>query len=415
MDTIFLPHSQLLSNKKIIIGGSKSLSNRWLILKQWFPSLQFFNLSDAEDTALLQTALFSSSDTINVHHAGTAMRFLCAYFAISEGRTVLLTGSQRLQERPIHDLVEALRFLGAKIEYVGKEGFPPLKIRGTTFLQNSVTINASVSSQFITSLLLIAGHLKKGLTIHLMGEITSRPYLEMTISLLQSVGISVVFNENTIKVNPIESNEIYHSITVESDWSSASYYYAMVAMGKKPLSLSCFQEHSLQGDAVVASIFQDFFGVSTEFNIKDMSIQLRPIANFDYPKSIHLDLNHCPDIAQTLCVVAVGLQIPFRFTGLQTLKIKETDRLVALQNELFKIGCTTEISESTITSLAFFEVSENRVITTYQDHRMAMSFAPYCLLQNIVIENPEVVSKSYPHFWTDLQMITQKLEDVYRK
>jgi 3-phosphoshikimate 1-carboxyvinyltransferase len=233
-----------------------------------------FNLSDAEDTSLLQRALLSTSDTIDVHHAGTAMRFLCSYFAFAVGRTVVLTGSQRLQERPIHDLVEALRSLGAQIDYWGKDGFPPLKITGTTLSQNSVSINSGVSSQFITSLLLIAATIKQEFTIHLVGEITSRSYLEMTLSIMQSIGIEVVFSDNCIKVNPLPNTSISHSFTIESDWSSASYYYALVAIGKKPLSLSCFQEHSLQGDSVMVSLFQDFFGVSTEFNVEDISVQL---------------------------------------------------------------------------------------------------------------------------------------------
>jgi 3-phosphoshikimate 1-carboxyvinyltransferase len=295
--------------------------------------------------------------------------------------------------------------LGAQIDYWGKDGFPPLKITGTALSQNSVSINAGVSSQFITSLLLIAATIKQEFTIHLVGEITSRSYLEMTLSIMQSIGIEVVFSDNCIKVNPLPNTSISHSFTIESDWSSASYYYALVAIGKKPLSLSCFQEHSLQGDSVMVSLFQDFFGVSTEFNVEDISVQLSPIANFDYPKSILIDLNSCPDIAQTLCVVATALKIAFRFTGLQTLKIKETDRLVALQNELYKLGCPTIITNNSIESCHFFEAAKDIVIATYEDHRMAMSFAPFCLVQNIEIENPQVVSKSYPSFWTDLQTV----------
>lgn len=405
---MFLKKSTLLSNKTIQIGGSKSISNRLLILKKLFNKIIIENLSNSQDTQLLEKALESNSEIIDIHHAGTAMRFLTSYYAIQEGKTVTLTGSQRMKQRPIQFLVTALRSLGAEITYLENEGFPPLKIVGKKLEKNSVSIPANISSQFISSLMLIGGSLENGLEINLEGEITSRPYLEMTLKILRSVGITNQWNENKIIIFPnvqTEKNSQIIPFVVESDWSSASYFYSLAAIGRQTINLHSFKPYSLQGDSVLREIYWKYFGVNTISEGAESRISLLPESTFKYPEIIQLDMNDCPDIAQTLCVTATALKIPFEITGLATLKVKETDRLLALKNELFKIGCIAEITENSIVSQKFFEPNENISIETYNDHRMAMSFAPFSLIKELTIENPEVVEKSYPEFWEDLEQI----------
>ncbi|MBS1573180.1 MAG: 3-phosphoshikimate 1-carboxyvinyltransferase [Bacteroidetes bacterium] len=402
---MFLKKSKLTSGKIVGISGSKSISNRLLILKYCFDGLQIKNLSTAEDTVLLHKALLEDNSIIDVHHAGTAFRFLTSYFSILKSETHILTGSERLQQRPIKDLVDALVSIGAKIEYLGETGYPPIKIIGTKIIESSVKINGNISSQFITSLLLIAAKLENGLTVEIVGKITSKPYLEMTISLLTDLGIDIIWQDNNIVVKPL-STPLNKTITIESDWSSASYFYSLVAIGKKEIGLCSFTIPSLQGDSVLMEIYRKYFGVDSVWDNSSKQIQLKPIPNFEYPSIISLNLNNCPDIAQTICVTATILKIPFHFTGLETLKIKETDRLVALQNELLKIGCKTTISDEGIFSDEFVQPLSEISIETYSDHRMAMSFAPYCLEDTIQINDPKVVEKSYPNFWKDLQSIT---------
>lgn len=396
--------STLKAESRIRISGSKSESNRLLILQKLLGNIEIENLSNSQDTRLLQKALDTDSEVIDIHHAGTAMRFLTSFFAIQEDRTTILTGSERMKQRPIKSLVEALRHLGAEIDYLEKEGFPPLKIKGKKLINNKVEISANVSSQFITSLLLIGAKLGNGLELHLQGEITSRPYLEMTLKMLSDLGIKTSFQENVISVSPIKHHLSNITYTIESDWSSASYFYSLAAIGRKTIVLEHFKENSLQGDSILTQIYQDLFGVKTTF-LESHQIKLENINDFVYPKRISLNMNDCPDIAQTLCVTATAFGIPFEISGLSTLKVKETDRLVALQNELQKIGCKTEITQDSIKSIAFHEPDEHIVIKTYNDHRMAMSFAPFALIKDLEIENPEVVEKSYPDFWKDFRSV----------
>ena len=404
-----LDKAELKDNVTIEISGSKSISNRLLILNALFENnMMIENLSNAEDTRLLQKALESTNETIDIHHAGTAMRFLTSYLAIQEGRTTILTGSERMKERPIQFLVGALRDLGADIQYLEKEGFPPLKITGKKLDNSTVSIPANISSQFISSLMLIGSKLENGLEIKLEGKITSRPYLEMTLKILRNVGILTSWTGQTIQIFPnIQSDKNSQIIKVmtESDWSSASYYYSLAAIGRKYINLKCFRPHSLQGDSILKEIYWNFFGVNTISQGSESIISLLPESSFIFPEKIFLDMNDCPDIAQTLCVTATALQIPFELTGLSTLKVKETDRLIALKNELFKIGCIAEITEDSIYSLKFFEPHDKILIETYADHRMAMSFAPFCLVQDLTIINDEVVGKSYPQFWKDLSEV----------
>lgn len=405
-----LEKSTLKPNVTLQINGSKSISNRLLILDHLFGNLLIENLSDSQDTQILKSALNTDSTVIDIHHAGTAMRFLTAYFAIQDGRTVLLTGSDRMKQRPIKFLVDALRELGADISYTKTEGFPPLKITGKKLQKNSVRVAANISSQFISALMLIGGSLENGLEINLKGEITSRPYLEMTLKILKNTGIGSRWRGNRIQIFsdiPQNKNSLLQKFVVESDWSSASYFYSLAAIGKQSINLQSFRPHSLQGDSVLKEIYWENFGVNTISEHAESRISLLPDHHFIYPEKIILEMNDCPDIAQTVCVTATALKIPFELRGLHTLKIKETDRLQALKDELFKIGCIAEITEDSITSQKFFEPNDHIAIATYNDHRMAMSFAPYCLLKPLIIENEEVVEKSYPRFWEDLKSILQ--------
>lgn len=401
-----LKKSELKENQTIQISGSKSISNRLLILESLFKNIQIGNLSNSQDTSLLKKALSENTDVVDIHHAGTAMRFLTSYYSIQNGKTTILTGSKRMKERPIKNLVTALKSLGVEIEYMENEGFPPLKIKGRKITQPEVDVPANISSQFITSLLLIAGKLENGLEINLVGEVTSRSYIEMTLNILTRFGIKNSFIGNTIKVEPfINHQSSIINYEVESDWSSASYFYSFAALGRKTIHLKSFYKESTQGDSAIAKIYEKFFGIKTIFSDADHTITLKPDSGFILPEKIVLDMNNCPDIAQTLCVTAAALKIPFEISGLGTLRVKETDRLLALHNELKKLGTETEFTDLSIKSISFNEPEDNISIKTYQDHRMAMAFAPFCLIQELEIEDEDVVEKSYPKFWEDLQII----------
>ncbi|MDQ1855944.1 3-phosphoshikimate 1-carboxyvinyltransferase [Chryseobacterium sp. WLY505] len=402
-----LEKSKLSGDKTVQISGSKSISNRLLILESLFSNIKIGNLSNSQDTQLLKKALSENTEVVDIHHAGTAMRFLTSYYSIQEGKTTILTGSGRMKERPIKNLVSALRDLGVEIEYMENEGFPPLKIKGRKITQTSVNVPANISSQFITSLLLIAGKLENGLVINLVGDVTSRSYIEMTLDILTRFGIQSSFEGNTIKVEPftLENDAETIHYEVESDWSSASYFYSICALGRETIHLKSFYKESTQGDSAIANIYEKFFGIKTTFSEDVHQLTLEPQPDFSFPEKIILDMNNCPDIAQTLCVTAAALKIPFEISGLGTLRVKETDRLLALYNELKKLGTETEITDLTIQSTSFGEPQEGISIKTYQDHRMAMSFAPFSLIKELNIEDEDVVEKSYPMFWKDLESI----------
>jgi len=399
---IFLKKSNINTDSYLIITGSKSESNRCLLLKALFNDITIENLSNSDDTELMKNALSSNHSLIDIHHAGTAMRFLTAYFATQNGRKTILTGSSRMKERPIRILVDALRNLGAKIEYSENEGFPPLKIQGQEFLKSEVFLQANVSSQYISALLLIAPSLKNGLNLYLDGKITSIPYIEMTLALLNEVGIKTIFESNKIKVFP---NEGHNSkiLIVESDWSSASYFYSIVSLSSvgTKINISSYKGNSLQGDAILSEIYNNL-GVSSKFNNSVLTIEK---VSDDLPKSLDLDLSNTPDIAQTIAVSCLGLQINCNLTGLHTLKIKETDRLLALKNEIKKLGTNIEISNNSLEINSPKPLLKNVEIKTYNDHRMAMSFAPLMLRTDIYINDANVVSKSYPNFWNDLEKL----------
>ncbi|HFS66810.1 MAG TPA: 3-phosphoshikimate 1-carboxyvinyltransferase, partial [Flavobacteriia bacterium] len=373
------------------------------LLKELYPNLELHNLSNSEDTKVLQEVLASKKETINIGHTGTAMRFLTAYYANKKGKTVILTGSNRMQKRPIKILVDALLDLGADIKYVKKEGYPPLKITGKNLLKDKVTISGDVSSQYITALMLIAPSLKNGLEITLTNKITSKPYINMTLQILNKLEINSEWKENKICIYP--KNEIKKKkITIESDWSSASYFYSFIALSEgSKISLKTFFKNSLQGDSALSEIYTKF-GVKTLFQNQATTIQKKP--DFVLPKHLKFNFNDTPDLAQTVAVTCFGLGISCAITGLHTLKIKETDRLIALKNELQKLGAKVRITEDSI-HIKPTKLKDDVIIKTYDDHRMAMAFAPLALKTPINIENHEVVAKSYPDFWQDITNLFQ--------
>ena len=399
---LILKKSNILSGSVLSISGSKSESNRLLILKALYPNITILNLSKSDDTNVLHRALTSKSSTIDIHHAGTAMRFLTAFFAISKSNDIILTGSNRMQNRPIKILVDALNILGADIKYLNKIGYPPLQIKGKEFNTDKLSLDSDVSSQYISALLLIGSSLKNGLKINLKGLITSKPYIMMTLSLLKQLGVLYSFKENVIKIKSLKDLSVKKIIKVESDWSSASYYYSFVALSpiNTEIILSSFNVTSIQGDSILSKIFNEF-GVETIFNENSITIQKTKISK----QAVAFDLISSPDLAQTIAVTCLGLRINCSLTGLKTLLIKETNRLLALKNEIKKLGTNVEITNDSLSFNNPNKINNNVTIDTYEDHRMAMAFAPLSVLVNIIINKPDVVSKSYPDFWIDLAKI----------
>lgn len=403
---------------KIVITGSKSESNRLLLLQALYPGLKIENISNSDDSEVMQKALKSTSNLIDISHAGTAMRFLTAFFATQEGREITITGSNRMKERPIQVLVDALNALGADISYLETEGCPPLKINGKLLSKEHVSLKANVSSQYISALLLIAPKLKNGLELTLEGDMTSVPYIKMTLDLLKQIGVETSFKDNKIVISPLEKLSAQQpSLTVESDWSSVSYFYSIVALSPigTEITLSSYKKNSLQGDSILSQIYTEF-GVETTFG--NHSITLKKQADCE-SKMIECDLKNAPDIAQTIAVTCFGLGIGCYLTGLHTLKIKETDRLVALKTELEKFGAKVSITEASLTleSHRQFDAPAEpqlqqgigEIVETYHDHRMAMAFAPLGLKTTLQIEDAMVVSKSYPTFWDDLKAVGFKI------
>jgi 3-phosphoshikimate 1-carboxyvinyltransferase len=389
-------------NEKITISGSKSESNRLLILQKLFPQILIENLSDSDDSVHLQHALSTKDESVDIGHAGTAMRFLTSYFAINDGRETILTGSDRMQNRPIEILVNALNNLGATISYEDKVGYPPIRIKGTKITKDKVQINGNVSSQYISSLLLISSKLENGLEIELLGDITSIPYINMTLSLLTQLGIENRFEGNFINVFPKKEIE-KQTVVVESDWSSASYFYSIIALSEigSEIQLSAYKKESLQGDSCLAEIYQHF-GVQTVFGENFITLIKEKESNKEI---LEIDLKNAPDIAQTIAVTCFAESVACNLSGLHTLKIKETDRLIALQDELTNLGATISVTDNSLHLEKSSEINKNIAIKTYKDHRMAMAFAPLAFVVPIKILNAEVVTKSYQKFWDDMQQI----------
>ena len=402
MSTVQISGSSLSANFSIELTGSKSETNRLLLLAALYPNLTLLNDSNAHDVSVMKKALQLSSGTVDIHHAGTAMRFLTAYFSVTENAEVLLTGSNRMKQRPIALLVDALRALGATIEYRGEEGYPPLHIKGAVLPRSSVSIAANVSSQYLSALCLVGAKLPEGVEIELVGSITSLPYLNMTLQLLERIGISAKLDERRIRIAPKSDIEPI-SLAVESDWSAASYYYSIVALSKlgTKATLSTLREDSLQGDRVLSTIYTDF-GVSTRFD--DGKVILEKVSG-PMSQTLSYDLKDAPDIAQTIAVTAAGLHVDCFLTGLHTLPIKETDRLAAMKCELEKVGADVEIDAESLRVFGQKAKLQSASIATYNDHRMAMAFAPLAILIPLTIEESFVVEKSYPDFWKHLSSI----------
>lgn len=394
---IYLKRTNVLKGVASLLPASKSISNRALIINALAGGTSaLHNLSDANDTQLMLKLVNASDETIDVEDAGTTMRFLTAYFAVT-GRHKILTGTSRMKERPIGILVNALRALGAEIRYTGQEGYPPLEtLRFDGQKTDSIRIRGDISSQFISALMMIAPALPKGLTLELEGKIGSRPYIEMTASIMKHFGASSKFIGNKVSVPHQQYKPA--PFTVESDWSAASYWFAFAALaGEAGILLPRLTLQSLQGDSVIGSIM-DQLGVHAA-----MEGDLLKLTKKEPAKELTWDFTHCPDLAQTVAVVCAAKGIQGHFTGLESLRIKETDRIAALQNELGKIGAKlveedtahwTLVPSNSLPSRASFE--------TYKDHRMAMAFAPLATRMEVGIEEPEVVRKSYPNFWNDL-------------
>lgn len=400
---VHLQKSSIISGQTIVISGSKSESNRLLLLQKLFPQLVVENVADSDDVVAMQEGLAHKTAVVDVHHAGTAMRFLTAYFALCQKQTVVLEGSERMHNRPIAPLVDALRALGAQITYTAKEGFPPLRIEGIEAEGGTVEISAAISSQYISALLLVGTRLKKGITIQLLGEITSRPYIEMTLAMLRELGAQTSFEGQTVTVFPPLQLEQTH-FTVEADWSSASYYYSLLALSPlgTTLRLGKYKKVSLQGDSILPAIYAKL-GVETVFEADDY---IRLTKRTEAQPTFDADFNDTPDLAQTVVISCFGLGIACHIQGLHTLKIKETDRLVALQNELAKLGGQLVVTADSLTLDAHRSTGMTvPAIDTYQDHRMAMAFAPLVMQMDLLIHEAEVVSKSYPAFWNDFKKI----------
>ena len=398
MKDLRLRHQSGNLDGKIQITGSKSESNRMLLLQALFPHIELENLSNSDDTVAMKSGLENDNDLVDIGHAGTSMRFLTAYYSTLENQEKTLTGSSRMQERPIGILVDALRQLGADIIYLKNEGYPPLLIKGKRLTASEVSLSANISSQFITALMLIAPSLPYGLCLQLEGKITSVPYIEMTLSLLHQIGVKATFSGQNIQVFPKKDiTQATHA--VESDWSSASYYFSMIALSKDAdITLSTYKENSLQGDKVLMDIYEPL-GVNSIIKNNRLYLQKQALGS----KPIQLDLSDAPDIAQTIAVTCYGLGVACDLTGLHTLKIKETDRLVALQKELTKLGAIIEVTDKSLhLRKRTNPIHPNVLVETYHDHRMAMAFAPLALLVPIRIQDADVVSKSYPGFWKDL-------------
>ena len=386
----------------VSISGSKSESNRLILLRAYMSYFKIFNLSDSDDTKLMLSAIESDKKEINIGHAGTAMRFLTSYYSSISENSKILTGSNRMKQRPISILVDALKDLGCDIEYIEKSGFPPLKINGKNILTNSVTLPANVSSQYISSLMMLGVSLENGLKIKLSSEITSLPYILMTKKIIERIGGTSKIHDREITIEPLTEKVIPEQF-VESDWSSASYFFSIAALSKSArLTLSTFFKDSLQGDSTLVDIYK-IFGIETIFEEDHIILSKNKI---DLPKSINLNLKDSPDLAQTVIVTCLGLGVDCTLEGLHTLKIKETDRLIALKNEIEKFNVDkVEITENSITLENNSNLKHEVIIDTYNDHRMAMSFAPLSLIVPIKINNPEVVTKSYVNFWNDLESL----------
>lgn len=387
---------------KINISGSKSESNRLLILRAYTSYFNILNISDSDDTKTVIDALESNNEEINIGHAGTAMRFLTSYYSSISNSKKILTGSSRMKNRPISLLVEALNELGCDIEYIDKIGYPPIKINGKLISNTTVSLSANISSQYISSLMMLGISLENGLKIKLSTKITSLPYILMTKRIIERIGGSVQINSNYIIIQQLKSKNITDQ-NVESDWSSASYFFSLAALSNYcDITLSTFFKKSIQGDSKLVEIYKKL-GVKTVFKENKIHLKKKKIK---LPDKISINLKDNPDLAQTIVITCLGLGVDCTLSGLHTLKIKETDRLLALKKEIEKFDVdSVKITEESIELRNSSNLKSEVCIDTYNDHRMAMSFAPLSIITPIIINNPEVVTKSYSKFWNDLELL----------
>ncbi len=401
MPSIYLHRNPILRGKILKLPASKSISNRALILNALSGGLSSIsNLATARDTRLMKALLADEAKTIDARDAGTTMRFLTAYFAVT-GQHKIMTGTPRMQERPIGLLVDALRRLGTRIDYLEKEGFPPIEIKGFQEQQvGQVTLPGNVSSQYISALMMVAPALPDGLAIQLEGKVGSWPYIEMTAALMAMFGARFFMKNDRIVVMP----SAYHpaSVKVEPDWSAISYWLAFVALAEQAeVVLGEVDPNSIQGDKVIVEIMEKL-GVKTVFSHGDTLLSKTD----EVVNELNWDFSDCPDLAQTVIPVCALKQVHGIFTGLESLYIKETDRVAALQNELAKVGAKLEQRHNGVFALTPGRSTTDSIhIKTYHDHRMAMGFAPWATLMDIEIEDADVVNKSYPEFWDDLKNI----------
>jgi 3-phosphoshikimate 1-carboxyvinyltransferase len=410
---ILLTKSDTAICGEIVLPASKSISNRVLIINALsYSSYPVKNLSDCDDSRIMNQVLDSNSNHFDIGHAGTAMRFLTAYLSKIVGEWHL-TGSERMQQRPISILVDVLRKMGAQIEYTGVEGFPPLRITGTALKGSILEMDGSVSSQYISALLMIAPTVQGGLTLRLMNKITSRSYIEMTLDLMKKFGIRSHWSGNEIRIGAQNYKPIPYS--VEADWTGASYWYALAALSEHcDLYLNGLFLNSLQGDAIQADWYEKYFGLRSRQEGDKVWLTKSKAVTL---KKLTLNFIENPDIAQTMVVLAIGKKLPFHFSGLKTLKIKETDRIAALTNECAKLGVQlTEPADGELAWDGSFDVQliqKNPVFATYDDHRMAMAFAPVAIFNGAAgIEDAMVVTKSYPLFYDDLRHVGFNVETV---
>lgn len=399
MNCRVFPPDEMLETE-VSLPLSKSISNRALVINALTDgALPLKKVAKCDDTDVMVAALSSDEACVNIGAAGTAMRFLTAYYSSQPGREIVIDGTERMRHRPIAVLVDALRACGATIEYAGEECYPPLRISGKKLHGGDITLSASVSSQYISALLMIAPTMEQGLRLTLEGDIISRPYIMMTLSMMRQWGVESEFVGNIITIAPQKYAPV--DFEVEADWSAASYWYEIAALSSGDVSLQGLNSRSVQGDSEILKYFEGL-GINTHFN--DEMIELEPSP--DLVPRLNIDLSDQPDLAQTIVVTSCMLGIPFHITGLSTLKIKETDRLEALRTEMLKLGMvlTIERDSELIWDGSRRPIYEFPVIDTYEDHRMAMAFAPVSIfIPGIVINNIEVVSKSYPDYWQHLQ------------
>lgn len=402
MERIKISHPTKVIRAKPAIPGSKSETNRALILRElYFPELEISGASSSNDSAVLKNCLanFRFKTELNVEDAGTAMRFLCAFLAVQKEGTWILDGSTRMRERPIGLLVSALRQMGANIEYLQEEGFPPLKIKGAVLKGGEFEIDSRISSQFISALMMIAPALQEGLILRLKGFSVSAPYIHLTANIMRRLGFKVIVLGDEIKIKPVENLQPLEAVfKVEPDWSAASYWFLITLLAQKAeVYLPGFRQFSLQGDSVLSNLFAPL-GVDAHFIGPGFRLSKSEAIN----TNLKLNLVQNPDLAQSFAVAAASVLKEAHIRGLQTLRIKETDRLAALQKELAKIGADLEIGTDYLKLLKSADTWDEPVFESYKDHRMAMALAPLALVNPIVIEDPDVVNKSYPNFWQDL-------------